>query len=80
MPVKVYFDNNGKIYYMEPLHEAMFFVPEGVELDMIDMSNPEEPVAITKPIMEAEPQQEEQEEIADAPAEAAEETQGTEEA
>lgn len=52
MPVKVYFDDNGKIYYTEPLHEAMFFVPEGVELDHIDLSNPDAPVAITKGIAE----------------------------
>ena len=50
MPVKCYFDKTGKVFYTEPLLEAMFFLPEGQEIERIDMSVPEEPVAVTKSI------------------------------
>lgn len=50
MPLKVYFDENGKIFYTEPLNVGVFFVPDGAELDYIDLSDPEKPVAITKPV------------------------------
>lgn len=52
MPVKVYYDAAGKICYIEQLREAVFFVPDGVELDYIDVSNPDEPMAVTKSVME----------------------------
>lgn len=52
MPVKVYYDATGKICYIEQLREAVFFVPEGVELDYIDVTNPDEPMAVTKSVTE----------------------------
>ena len=46
MPFRVYFDNKGKVYFQEPLNEAVFFIPEGTKIERIDLTDPENPVAI----------------------------------
>jgi hypothetical protein len=47
-PCKVLFNNNGEVFYVEQLNTGLFYIPEGEEIDHIDLTNPTEPVAIMK--------------------------------
>ncbi len=47
-PCKVLFNNNGEVFYVEQLNTGLFYIPEGEEIDHIDLTNPLEPVAIMK--------------------------------
>lgn len=56
MPHKVWFDNKGNVALVEELRCAVFYLPEGEEIDHIDLSVPEEPVAVMKPHFDKEEQ------------------------